>query len=220
MQFVEILTSTSLKGAAAPDACASTDCEMQPVVKKVAVLLPGHSHGMHGDGCAEEAHSYSHIEAFVAAATAEFSLTLHSVLVGLAVGVVPDAELPALIAALSFHQFFEGITLGARLDAANFSIRTLMLCVVVFALSAPLGIAIGIGLVQANAAFATATGFLVAIGVLEAISAGMLIHVGSAMLTKDLPADIAEHKGAYKPAALIFTVYAGFGAMALIGKWL
>ena len=219
MQLVEIVAASTMK-TVRPQECATDDCEKQPVVTKAPVLLPGHSHGMHGDSCADEAHTYSHVEAFIAAVTSEFSLTLHSVLVGLAVGIVPDDELPALITALAFHQFFEGVTLGARLDAAQFSVRTLLLCAAVFAMAAPLGIAIGIGLVQANVAFATTTNFLVSLGVLEAISAGMLIHVGSAMLTKDLPADIAAHKGKGSAAALVFAVYLGFGAMAVIGKWL
>jgi hypothetical protein len=53
-----------------------------------------------------------------------------------------------------------------------------------------------------------------------AIAAGMLVHVGSQMLTKDLVLDIAAHKGKWNMAALFFAVYLGFGAMAVIGKWL
>jgi zinc transporter 1/2/3 len=221
MQVIEIVTTASLKKTVrAPLSCDVEQCEKQPVVQKVAVLLPGHSHGSHGDSCADEAHTDSHLTSIIAAMSTEFSLSLHSVLIGLAVGIVPDEELTPLIVALCFHQFFEGITLGVRLDAAQLSLRTLLLGVMVFAVSAPVGIAIGIGLAQANSAFATSTQFIVALGTLEAISAGMLIHVGMQMLTKDLNADIAEHKGVGKMAALLFTVYTGFGAMAVIGKWL
>ena len=221
MQLIETLTTVHLTASSAPEPCAADDCEKQPVVApKAGVLLPGHSHGAHGDACAEEAHSNSHLESVVGALSTEFSLTLHSVLVGITVGVVPDAELSVLIVALAFHQFFEGITLGARLDKAQLSPCTLLAGVAVFALSAPVGISIGIGLAQANLAFTTTSGYLVSVGVLEAIAAGMLIHVGSSMLTKDLPADIAAHKGKFKMAALLFAVYTGFGAMAVIGKYL
>jgi zinc transporter 1/2/3 len=221
MQFVEIVTTTNMKTMVTAAPCQTEDCEEQPVNPKapVSIILPGHSHGAH----AGDPHAHgdvSRLETVVSALTTEFSLALHSVLVGIAVGIVPNEELSVLIVALSFHQFFEGITLGARLDAAQLSLRTLLLGALIFALAAPLGIAIGIGLVEANSAFATSANFIVSLGVLEAISAGMLIHVGCAMLSKDLPADLAAHKGPAKMAALLFAVYLGFGAMAVIGKWL
>ena len=41
----------------------------------------------------------------------EFGITVHSVFIGLAAGVVGTDDLKALLVALSFHQFFEGVAL-------------------------------------------------------------------------------------------------------------
>ena len=225
MQGVEILMMQkfTLFANKSPPQCSTDDCEKQPVKieqPRPTVLLSGHAHGSHGDGCAEEEHKNSHVQSFVEALSAELSLSIHSVIVGIAVGITPDAELNVLVIALVFHQFFEGITLGVRLDSAGFTLRTLFMFATIFAISAPLGTAIGIGLVTANAAFSTAVDFIIAQGVLEAICAGMLVHVSAAMLAKDLPADIKAHNSLFKQIALILAVYAGFGSMAVIGKWL
>ena len=230
MQFIELLSVTAQKALTsarkgvlpgAPAACVTGDaCELQPITKKSAVLEEGHSHGSHGDGCAEEEHARSHIETFVDAIIAEFSLSLHSILVGITVGVVLDAELSVLVVALAFHQFFEGVTLGSRIEAAKFKLATAAALAFLFAASAPVGIAIGIGLVQANSAFATESNYILATGVLEAIAAGMLIHVGSGMLSKDLAADMRAHKGVAAQAALYTAIALGYTLMAVIGKWL
>lgn len=45
----------------------------------------------------------------------EFGVTVHSVFIGIAVGVVGYDALVPLLIALVFHQFFEGIALGARI---------------------------------------------------------------------------------------------------------
>lgn len=45
----------------------------------------------------------------------EFGVTVHSIFVGLAVGVTDYNALVALLIAFSFHQFFEGIALGGEL---------------------------------------------------------------------------------------------------------
>ena len=223
MQGVEIMLMQkfTVNATKSPPTCSADDCEKQPPIIKTqqSILLPGHTHGSHDD-CAEEEHKAYHVQSFVEALSAELSLSIHSIIVGIVVGITPDAELTVLIIALIFHQFFEGITLGVRLDAAGFSLRTLFTFATIFAISAPLGIAIGIGLSTANAAFSTAVSFIIAQGVIEAICAGMLVHVSASMLAKDLPADIKAHSSRPKQMALIFSVYAGFGCMAVIGKWL
>lgn len=45
----------------------------------------------------------------------ECGASIHSIFVGLAVGVCPDEELCTLTIAIVLHQFFEGIAIGASL---------------------------------------------------------------------------------------------------------
>lgn len=50
-----------------------------------------------------------------------FGLSFHSLFIGIALGVVTDDW--GLFAAIVFHQFFEGMALGARVARANFRNR-------------------------------------------------------------------------------------------------
>ena len=52
----------------------------------------------------------------------------------------------ALLVALSFHQYFEGIALGARLTDADLGSATDAVFATVFAVAAPVGIGVGVGL--------------------------------------------------------------------------
>lgn len=45
----------------------------------------------------------------------ECGASIHSIFVGLAIGVCPDEELWTLCIAIVLHQFFEGVAIGASL---------------------------------------------------------------------------------------------------------
>ncbi|EKF38354.1 cation transporter, putative, partial [Trypanosoma cruzi marinkellei] len=75
----------------------------------------------------------------------EFGVTLHSVFIGLTVGITGDAETKALLVALVFHQMFEGLALGSRLADASMRISLELLLALIFSISAPLGTAVGVG---------------------------------------------------------------------------
>lgn len=58
----------------------------------------------------------------IAAVCMEFGVTLHSLFVGLDVGLTTDRSLKPLLIALVFHQMFEGMSMGSRLVDAKFHI--------------------------------------------------------------------------------------------------
>lgn len=58
----------------------------------------------------------------IAAICMEFGVTLHSLFVGLDVGLTTDRSLKPLLIALVFHQMFEGMSMGSRLVDAKFHI--------------------------------------------------------------------------------------------------
>ncbi|KAF8283125.1 hypothetical protein TcBrA4_0077750 [Trypanosoma cruzi] len=66
----------------------------------------------------------------------EFGVTLHSVFIGLTVGITSDAETKALLVALVFHQMFEGLALGSRLADASMRISLELLLALIFSISA------------------------------------------------------------------------------------
>merc|ERR1712066_1204634 len=75
----------------------------------------------------------------------EASIMIHSALVGLALGVLHrGVAVLSLGTALLFHQFFEGLALGAVAIKSGFSFKSSWYLFLTFALSCPLGAVLGI----------------------------------------------------------------------------
>ena len=175
-------------------------------------------------GCKHESHQPRLTPtSLMNAVSAEVAFTVHSVFIGLAVGVAADSELTSLLVALVFHQFFEGISLGARLFEAPLSGLADAAFTLVYSVSAPAGIAAGIGLVSGSLLSAPVS-YLYAQGFFDAICAGLLLHIGFSMLLIDFPQDLATvSKGANKvvgKVAIIASLWVGGGVMAFLGKYL
>ncbi|MBA0854423.1 hypothetical protein Goshw_030224, partial [Gossypium schwendimanii] len=80
-----------------------------------------------------------------------------------------------LVAALTFHQFFEGMGLGGCILQARHKARSVAIMVLFFALTTPVGIGIGIGI--SNTYNENSPTALVVEGMLNAASAGILIYM-------------------------------------------
>ncbi|GMH11835.1 hypothetical protein Nepgr_013676 [Nepenthes gracilis] len=134
------------------------------------VSLHGHSHGLHGG---EEAEAVRHV---VVSQVLELGIISHSVIIGLSLGVSNSpCTIRPLIAALSFHQFFEGFALGGCISQAQFRTLWTVLMACFFAMTTPAGIAVGIGIASFyNPDSARA---LIIEGVLDCVSAGILIYM-------------------------------------------
>jgi zinc transporter 1/2/3 len=151
----------------------------------------------------------------------EFGVTVHSLFIGLAFGIVDYNTLVALLVALSFHQFFEGFALAARLSDANLSHLNVLLASV-FTLAAPIGIAIGLG-VYTNLNTSGST-FLLVQGTFDGICGGVLLYTGFTLLLFDFPRDMVLHcTGKHRrlmQAGMFASVWIAAGLMAFIGKYL
>ena len=152
----------------------------------------GHSHSSSVfDSSAPSADPDSVAQRLIAAALMEFGVTLHSIFVGLAVGVVSDDDLLPLLVALCFHQFFEGIALGTRLMEASYQRALETVFAVIFSLAAPVGIAIGVAIVSTGDASSTEGGeYLLTQGILDSICAGILLYLGFGLLLHDFPVSL------------------------------
>jgi zinc transporter 1/2/3 len=79
-----------------------------------------------------------------------------------------------LLIVIIFHQFFEGLALGARIALLDFDSRwTAWIMGLAFTLITPIGIAIGVGVHENFSANGKAP--LLAVGILNSISAGILV---------------------------------------------
>jgi zinc transporter 1/2/3 len=150
----------------------------------------------------------------------EFGIIFHSIIIGLNLGTVGD-EFNTLYPVLVFHQSFEGLGIGARLSAIPIPRRLSWLPWALcagYGLTTPIAIAIGLGLrTTYNSGSFTAN---VVSGILDAISAGILIYTGLVeLLARDFLFNPQRTRDNKRLTFMVVCVFVGAGVMALLGKW-
>ncbi|KAJ6620675.1 Zinc/iron permease [Mycena sp. CBHHK59/15] len=170
-------------------------------------------------------HEQSHLDdsasaQIVGIAILEFGVLLHSVLIGLTLAV--DEAFKILFVVIVFHQTFEGLGLGSRLAFIKLPPQydyVPVVAALVYGLSTPVGIAIGLALRSTyNPGGATAS---IVSGVLDSLSAGILIYTGLVELLAHeflFNKEMMNSSNAKLTYAL-GTMLLGCGVMALLGKW-
>lgn len=193
---------------AAHDGCCATDA---------AVLAA--SHGEHRK-----------ITAYIL----EFGVAIHSVIIGVTLGVTSGTEFTSLLIAILFHQFFEGFALAATgtimrlcfidscvlvLDAGFRGNFHPFILAAIYSVTTPIGVAIGIGVHAIYKENALET--LLIQGIMDAISAGILIYDAMVnLMTVEI-----THSSRYAALSLnqkigiMLSLWAGAGIMAVIGLW-
>ncbi|XP_078438126.1 zinc transporter 5-like [Wolffia australiana] len=148
----------------------------------------------------------------------ELGIVIHSVIVGISVGTsLHPSTLRPLVAALCFHQFFEGIGLGGCIVQAGFKALSTIMMAVFFSVTMPLGIGIGIGIMSRYDENSTKA--LIVEGVLDSTAAGILIYMS---LVDLLAADFLSKRMQQRGKLQLFSyvcLLLGAGAMSFIGKW-
>ena len=143
---------------------------------------------------------------------------VHSVLVGLALGVLKKrVAILCLTAALLFHQFFEGLALGAVAVKNGFSFRCSWHLFLTFTLACPIGAVLGIFFADQYDPEDYRTAWT--LGVLNALAAGTLLHIG---LVELLPEDFRECSGCRNTPprwANLLALFVGGTIMAVLAVW-
>jgi zinc transporter 1/2/3 len=150
----------------------------------------------------------------------EFGVIFHSVIIGLNLGTA-GPEFSTLYPVLVFHQSFEGLGIGARMSAIPFPKRLAWLPWLLcsgYGLTTPIAIAIGLGVrTTYNAGSFEAS---VVSGVLDSVSAGILIYTGLVeLLARDFLFNPELSRDSRRLTFMIVCVFVGAGVMALLGKW-
>ncbi|BCR84522.1 high-affinity Zn(2+) transporter ZRT1 [Aspergillus chevalieri] len=149
----------------------------------------------------------------------EFGIIFHSVIIGLNLGVTGE-EFATLYPVLVFHQSFEGLGIGARMSAIPFGRHKWLpwvLCLA-YGLTTPISIAIGLGVRTTYNPDSKAA--LIVQGVLDAVSAGILIYSALVeLLARDFLFDPCRTKRRSQLLYMVICMLLGAGIMALIGKW-
>lgn len=149
----------------------------------------------------------------------EFGVIFHSVIIGLNLGTVGQ-EFGTLYPVLVFHQSFEGLGIGARMSSIPFprsSYLPWILCLA-YGFTTPIAIAIGLG-VRTTYSAGSFTASVVS-GVLDAMSAGILLYTALVeLLARDFLFNPMRTRDNKKLWFMIVCVLLGTMLMALLGKW-
>ncbi|KAL9015978.1 MAG: hypothetical protein Q9185_006656 [Variospora sp. 1 TL-2023] len=149
----------------------------------------------------------------------EAGIIFHSAIIGVTLVVAGDSFYRILVVVIIFHQMFEGLALGVRISNLN-SVPTWkkLLMASAFALITPLGMAIGLGALNSFNGNDRST--IIAIGTLDAFSAGILVWTGFVqMWSHDWMYGELRDAGAVQTGLGMFALVAGLVAMSVLGKW-
>ncbi|XP_074327170.1 fe(2+) transport protein 1-like [Apium graveolens] len=101
---------------------------------------------------------------------------MHSVIIGLSLGASDNpCTIRPLVAALCFHQMFEGMGLEGCILQADYRAKTNAIMVFFFSATTPFRIILGIGL--SNVYTDNSQAALIVVGLLDAASAGLLNYM-------------------------------------------
>jgi zinc transporter 1/2/3 len=148
----------------------------------------------------------------------EFGIVMHSVLIGFSLGTLGGEEQVAFLIAICFHQFFEGTAVSA-IVIDQFRKRKMMSIVLIllFVLSTPIGIAIGIA---ARLSHENDPSMLLAEGILEGLAAGILLYDGLvSIIAPFFTSSIYSQNSQLFRWASIFLLWLGVATMSIIGNW-
>ncbi|KAG2141240.1 ZIP-like iron-zinc transporter [Suillus clintonianus] len=182
-----------------------------------------HSEKIHED--LESAHDHTRLDLgaagqIIGVFILEFGVLLHSILIGLTLAVDPSFKI--LFVVIIFHQTFEGLGIGTRLAHLQVppKYNYVAICAaLLYGITTPLGIAVGLGVKSTyNPGSTTAS---IVSGVLDSLSAGILLYTGLVELlahefifNKEMITG-SNGRVAYAISCMLF----GCGIMALLGRW-
>ncbi|XAR56085.1 hypothetical protein NMG60_11036404 [Bertholletia excelsa] len=177
-----------------------------------------HVHGPHPPITLQRADSSELTRNRVISQVLELGIVVHSVVIGISLGATQSPKtIKPLIAALSFHQFFEGMGLGGCISRAKFKWQAVTIMVLFFSLTTPTGIGIGIGISKVYNQYSTTS--LIVEGILNSASSGILIYMALVdLLAPDfmnpvLQLNLRLQLGAH------FALLLGASSMAILAKW-
>ncbi|KAK9748146.1 hypothetical protein RND81_02G039100 [Saponaria officinalis] len=154
----------------------------------------------------------------VIAQVLEVGIVVHSVVIGLSMGASQnECTIKPLIAAISFHQLFEGMGLGGSILQAEYGVKMKTTMVTFFSITTPIGIILGMMLQKVYKENSPKS--LIIVGVLNAISAGMLIYMAMVnLLSTDFKGTKLQSNMKLQFWCYVLALL-GSGLMSFMAKW-
>ncbi|KAK4347468.1 hypothetical protein RND71_033807 [Anisodus tanguticus] len=181
-----------------------------------------HSHHHHGSLSTKDGVDGKKLLRYrVIAMVLELGIIVHSIVIGLSVGASSNTcTIKGLVAALCFHQMFEGMGLGGcilQASSAEYKFLKKAIMAFFFAVTTPFGIALGIALSSTYQENSPRS--LITVGLLNASSAGLLIYMALVdLLAVDFMGD--KLQGSVKLQIKSYmAVLLGAGGMSIMAIW-
>ncbi|EFH61183.1 hypothetical protein ARALYDRAFT_897485 [Arabidopsis lyrata subsp. lyrata] len=193
--------------------------------KQVNVVVDEEEHAGHVHVHTHASHGHTHgstelIRKRIVSQVLEIGIVVHSVIIGISLGASQSIDtIKPLMAALSFHQFFEGLGLGGCISMAEMKSKSTVIMATFFSVTAPLGIGIGLGMSSGFGYRKESKEAIMVEGMLNAASAGILIYMSLVdLLAPDfmnprLQSNLWLHLAAYLSLVL------GAASMSLLAIW-
>ncbi|KAI0048134.1 Zinc/iron permease [Auriscalpium vulgare] len=156
----------------------------------------------------------------------QFGIMIHSLVIGLTLAIASGADFTSLVAAIVFHQLFEGLSLGIRIaglpaprDPSRGWLWLKPVLALLFAVTTPAGITIGLLTFGVGSGSGGVRLKLIE-GLMSAISAGMLIYAACVeMLAGDFVLDPTLWRaGVARQLTALGSLLAGAAGMTLLGS--
>ncbi|OVA02749.1 Zinc/iron permease [Macleaya cordata] len=151
----------------------------------------------------------------------EIGIIFHSVIIGVTLGMSQNkCTIRPLVAALAFHQIFEGMGLGGCIAQAGFSIGTTVYMCFMFAVTTPMGIVLGMILFSVTGYDDSSPKALILEGILGSLSSGVLIYMA---LVDLIAADFFHNKmmgcKPWRIKACYTALVLGSASMSVLALW-
>jgi len=148
----------------------------------------------------------------------ELAISIHSIIIGIDLGVTTD-EARTLLIALTMHQFFEGLGLGYRIAEIKYESKLpAIFNSLAYAVTTPLGVSIGIVIHVTSTS--TSASSIVFKGVMDSLAAGVMIYAALVTLVAEEFSSTKFNEMSPGGRAVCFlSLYLGAGLMSLIGLW-
>lgn len=159
------------------------------------------------------------IRQYVTAYTMELGCIFHSVIIGIGVGVITEDRhlVITLMIALAIHQGLEALALGSVLALTSFAKIKKFSMLLLYAITTPIGIAIGIAIASSYDADSVTSRAVQ--GTLNGVSGGMLLYIGMYQLVAE---EFSREDILVKPglrSGMYAALCVGAASMCILGLW-
>jgi solute carrier family 39 (zinc transporter), member 1/2/3 len=160
------------------------------------------------------------LQDMILAYTLEISTAVHSIIIGVNLGLLGQNEyatITELLIALCFHQFVEGLGLGNVLDLNRQSLGSRKILLFVFIFSCTVSIGVIIGILTSSESDSASNN--IAKAVATAVASGSLLYTSLAEMTVKCFHHEQFIDQPWMKLAMLLAYAAGIAMMAVIGVW-